>query len=444
MFRKYFHLVIIIFLLTPALFYSQTSDVDYAKDNHFRYDDYEYSSNIKTVMLHRDLGDPTSTNDQLSDPIISLGAHERLLLSFDDLNGGGRDYYYTFIHCDAHWQPSDINIYDVIKGYTEDRITNYSSSSNTYQNYTHYSLSFPNEAIRLMISGNYIIKVFADDDPDQVVLTRRFMIVDRHVNINASVDKPSTVSEIDSKQAIDFSIINRDYPIADAYQELTVVIKQNGRWDNEISNLKPLFVKDNEFDYSYQDGNLFNGANEFRWFDTRTLQSNTERTLRLEKVNDTFQVYLTKDPNLSSQRYSTVDDINGHFYIHTQDVPTPNPDVECDYSVVHFNFPYVTPIDTGNFYIFGALTDWTVRKEAMLTYDFNAQAYKGSLYVKQGYYNYWIVFVGDKSGAADETLAEGNHWETENDYTILVYDHPISSRYDQLIGIKKINSMKTY
>jgi hypothetical protein len=80
----------------------------------------------------------------------------------------------------------------------------------------------------------------------------------------------------------------------------------------------------------------------------------------------------------------------------------------------------------------------------MLTYDFNAQAYKGQLYLKQGYYNYWIVFVGDKSGVADETFVEGNHWDTENDYTILVYHHPISSRYDQLIGYKKINSIKFY
>src|ERR1035441_5400408 len=153
----------------------------YSIDTHLRYEDYEYLPSIKTVMLHHDLGDPNATNDQLSDQVLSLNTRDRLLLSFDDLEGGNKDLSYTFIHCDVHWQPSDINFFDVVKGYTEDRIRDYSTAFNSYQSYTHYSLSFPNESIRPIKSGNYIIKVYADSDQEKLVLTRRFIIVHRKV-----------------------------------------------------------------------------------------------------------------------------------------------------------------------------------------------------------------------------------------------------------------------
>jgi hypothetical protein len=79
-----------------------------------------------------------------------------------------------------------------------------------------------------------------------------------------------------------------------------------------------------------------------------------------------------------------------------------------------------------------------------MTYNSEKSAYEATLYLKQGYYNYIYVFLPDDSEVCDETLTEGNHYETENDYTILFYHRPTASRYDQLVGIKKINSVKMY
>jgi len=42
----------------------------------------------------------------------------------------------------------------------------------------------------------------------------------------------------------------------------------------------------------------------------------------------------------------------------------------------------------------------------------------------------------------DETITEGNHWETENDYSIYVYHRQRGTYYDQLIGIRRLNSRK--
>jgi len=422
---------------------AQTPDY-YSTDNHLRYEDYEYMPNIKTVMLHHDLGDPNSTNDQLSDEVISMKTSDRLLLSFDDMDGGTKDFSYTFIHCDSHWQPSDINFFDVVKGYTEDRIRDYRSSYNTYQLFTHYSLSFPNESIRPIKSGNYIIKVYQDGDQDKLVLTRRFMIVDRKVTIKAEINQPTSIKERFRQQHIDFKVIysnNMTYGLND---ELNVVIRQNGRWDNALTDIKPTFQQDQVLDFYYQEGNVFNGSNEFRWFDTRTIKTRTERTERLIKDSTTniYTADLYGDPNRAKQRYSSESDLNGKYFIHTQDGT--DSDLECDYTYVHFSLPYDSPQTNGNFYIFGGLTDWRINNKSLLTYNFDEKAYECTLYLKQGYYNYEYVFLEDKAPVADDTYIEGSHYETENDYTIYVYEKPMGSRIDMLIGIMKFNSIKKF
>ena len=393
-------------------------------------------------MLHHDLGDPNATNDQLSDQVLSLNTRDRLLLSFDDLEGGNKDLSYTFIHCDVHWQPSDINFFDVVKGYTEDRIRDYSTAFNSYQSYTHYSLSFPNESIRPIKSGNYIIKVYADSDQEKLVLTRRFMIVDRKVTIKGEVNQPISVKERFRQQHLDFKVIFSGNGTLNLGDDLNVVIMQNGRWDNVLTDIKPTFQQDQVLDFYYQEGNVFYGGSEFRWFDTRTLKTPTERTGRLIKDSTTniFDAYLLDDPNRARQRYSSESDLNGKFYIHTQEGS--NSDLESDYSYIHFSLPYESPQTNGNFYVFGALTDWRIKGETKLTYDFDDKAYECTMYVKQGYYNYEYVFLEDKAQTADETMIEGSHYETENDYFIYVYDKPLGSRIDMLIGITKINSIK--
>ena len=67
--------------------------------------------------------------------------------------------------------------------------------------------------------------------------------------------------------------------------------------------------------------------------------------------------------------------------------------------------------------------------------------YVGELYLKQGFYNYEYIFVDDKKEIIDHSMTVGNYYNTENDYTILVYYRPFTERYDRLIGVKFLNSI---
>ncbi len=394
---------------------------------------YTSSENIKTILLHKE-------GFELSLPLIELNSSEKLLLSFDDLNNNETSYKYTFIHCDADWTTSDMQSYEYIKGFTEDLITDYQYSFSTIQKYTHYKLLFPTENMIPTKSGNYILKVYQDGYPDNPLFTRRFMIVEPHVTISAIAKRATLIEDMDYKQEIDFTINYANYPIANPYQDVKVVIMQNNRTDNALTNLKPKYIRSNELVYDYEQGNTFEGGNEFRILDIKSLKY---RTINLAKIGyDTagYYAYILPDEKKAFKNYYFYQDINGRKLIKTED--NRDSDTEADYVHVNFTLPYNFNVIGGNIYVLGSLTDWNYTNEGMLKYNFLTHNYETSIYLKQGYYNYMYVFLEDGKTVGDETLIEGTRYETENEYAIYVYCKENGTTFDKLIGVKIINSQK--
>ena len=399
-----------------------------------RYEDFVYQETIKTDLLYRE-------GFELSAAILQLNGTDKLHLSFDDLDPVAKNYSYTFIHCDAAWNPSTLSTSDYIDGYIEDKISGYQFSFNTLQKYLHYTLIFPTDVLKPTKSGNYLLKVYADYDPNKLVLTKRFMVIDPKIQIDATV-KPNPMDQM-RKQDVNFTLNCSNYVIDNPQIEVKVNICQNGRWDNSIPHLKPQFIRENQLVYTFDSGNSFNGGNEFRILDIRSLRFQTDRILRFDfdsaKKN---HVYLLNDDVRQYKRYSTYTDINGKYKIKSQEGI--NSELEADYVFVHFAIDFENPINDGNFYVFGGLTDWRIDKRFQLIYNPKKLVYEGIAYMKQGYYNYQYTFVKDKTTKLEESLTEGNHAETENDYAIYVYHRPMGSRYDQLIGIKQFNSAQGF
>jgi len=97
-------------------------------------------------------------------------------------------------------------------------------------------------------------------------------------------------------------------------------------------------------------------------------------------------------------------------------------------------------------YLFGALTNNIVNKEAEMIFDPALGYYKKSLLLKQGYYSYNYI-LRDMQGVNpmnDFTETEGNHWETENNYSIMVYYRPPGARHDHIIGFGAVNSRQNW
>ena len=420
-----------LFLLLAFRLLSQD---DYVNDNQMRYEDWTYKPYIKTVQLHESTFDANPA-------ILRFNGTEQLELSFDDLEADKKDYSIAFVHCDANWEPSNLMSSEFMNGFYEANILNFNFSTNTIQKYTHYSILFPQSNMQFSKTGNYMVFVYQDNDKEKIIITKRFMIYEDKVTVVANVRQAIGNDEQYEKQHIDFNIINSQYELTNPFTDMKVIITQNNRWDNAVNNIKPTFTEPRQLTYSLDDKSTFNGGNEFRFFDSRSLRTYTERVANITRDSSyTYHIELKTDELRTFKSYSFYNDLNGGFLIKNQDLAT-NPDLEADYAWIHFFLPYDTQT-SGNFYVLGKLTEWRLNKSNRMTYNYKKMGYECDLFVKQGYYNYTYVFLADEKKAADETLSEGNHWETENDYTIYVYHRQRGTYYDQLVAIKRFNSFR--
>ena len=394
------------------------------------YDNTCYDDKVATVILQKNIGiyDPL--------PLLNLGSTESLKLSFDMLDPQNEFLNYSIIHCNRNWMPSDFQPMDYVNGNTMGEITDYKFSTNTYQTYTHYSLNFPTEEMTLTKSGNYILKVFRNFDEEDILLTRRFMVVDIQTKISSTI-KSATVPEFRfSHQEVDFSVNYLGFDIPNPFLDVNVTILQNNSWNNAITNLKPQFVNNNELSFNYENENLFPGTNEFRFFDIRSLRFFSNNVIK-KYIDSVQNVVLRPEESKAYLNYVRWIDYNGKRDIFNSDGM--NLVEDGDYALVHFNFKSNNLEDMGEIFVYGELTDWQLKDEFKMTYSPELNMYTCPVLLKQSYYNYHFI-LRDKDGKIDYSFTEGNHQETENDYTILVYHKNVFYGYDEIIGLGSRNS----
>lgn len=393
-----------------------------AQPDNFRYTDYVYQDYIKAVKFHVP-GLP------LSYPIIDMEAGTQLILSFDDLEYEFSNYYYKIIHCDADWSRSVLADLEYIDGFSETRIPDFEYSFNTLTAYTHYDLLIPNRDTRLTKSGNYLLLIYNEDN-DEPILTRRFIVVEPLVRVSGDISAPVDVSKIRSYQEIDFTINYEGIPLRNPQKEITAAVLQNGRWDNAIINIPPFFVRRDELLYTYQNKLIFPAGNEFRFFDTRDLRASNATTALVERYDDYYDVTLYMDQSRRNEPYLFREDLNGQFVIDHPRHRRPN--VQNDYTDVLFSYKSSVPFDD-DLYIYGALTDWNFKEEYKMVYNPTINAYVQRVMLKEGLYNYTYAVRGENDTAIIEDT-EGSWFSTENEYIILVYYRPFGGRFDRIIG----------
>ncbi|MDF1576055.1 MAG: DUF5103 domain-containing protein [Bacteroidales bacterium] len=385
---------------------------------------------IKTVQLYRE-GWP------MSYPVVRLSEDVPLILEFDDLSEEQPAFMYRMIHCNADWTPSDLSEQEYLEGYPENEIRTSVPSFNTYTSYLHYRLRIPNEDTRLLLSGNYLLLVYRDRNPDDVVFTRRFMMTEGRVNIEANAHIPDLNPYKGCCQEVDFTVNHAGITIDDPFSETRAVVYQNGLWDLGIDILQPYMIRPGQLVYDYQKENIFQGGNEFRFFDTKNTRTPTYFVQEINFVDPFFHFELKPDQPRSPHNYFFQEDINGRYAIEAEG--SQDPGVDSDYVVVHFRLEMPLPLE-GSVYMTGALTNWQFDELSRMEYNDQEQAYMLNLLLKQGVYNYRYLFLPAFSEQFDMAEIEGSHFETGNEYLILFYHRPPGSRYDRLLGHQVIHT----
>lgn len=388
-----------------------------------------YTPDIKTLQVYLNAG-------QLDWPVIRMGTNDHVTVSFDWMSHKFPHLAYRVRYCNADWTLSDLDEMDYMEGLNEVILEDPYMSMNTTFDYSHFEFSLPNDEVKLTLSGNYIVQVYDTENPSTTLLVACFSQQDPKVNIAGEVDGRSIYGVNKEYQHLSFELFFQGNFSA-MPDELKVLVRQNGRHDNEVFGLKPTYVKPESLVFDDERRLSFEGGVQYNVADFSHRYRYSGRIERISFHQPYYHVEMQPGEMLDGKTSVFGKDVNGGYLVHQQDIWN---DSEIDYSVVHFTYPIEEPWLDGALYVSGAFNDGRLNELNKMTYNYERHQYELSIVLKNGGYNFQYLFVpaGMKSGL--NSRAEGSFWETENEYQIYVYYRQLGSDHDRLIGFERIIS----
>lgn len=384
--------------------------------------------NIKTVSFIQ--------NNENVFPYFRLG--DTFTLAFDDLFGNEANYYYSLQHCNYDWTPStQLSVNDYVQGFDNQRIQAYNNSFNTLQIYSRYTLSFPNQFTRILLSGNYILNILNDDR--EVVFSRKMIIYQEQVGVPVQVKRARDVENIQEKHNLDFSIKSESILFQSPLQNVKVALFQNGRFDNAIYNIKAQYTIGNDLIYKYNKETQFYAGNEYWYFENKDIRNAVNNVARVTAGEIYNSILYTNDAR-ANKPYTYYPDVNGNFVTKNINNSVSDQTLESDYSWVFFKLSAPALFDKKPIYVGGMFNNYVKTDEYKLDYVEKTNTYEKAIMIKQGFTNYMYITT-TKDGSVDgKNAVDGNFYQTEDQYDIFVYYRQNNERYDRVIGRGSANS----
>lgn len=382
---------------------------------------------IRTVQCYP-VGKPSA------EPVIVLGSGERLYFGFDDLSAEVNSYTYRIEHCDPDWKSSRLSAFNYLTGFFSNPLTDYEYSTNSGEvQYTRFSLLLPNEEVGIKLSGNYILQVFRDENPDSAVVSQRFSVLENKVGIAARVSNSSDPATLYTSQQLSFTVSYDNLPVYNPMRDVKAYVTQN-QDPNTRRNFVPTFMRQGQLVYGDGTNNIFNGLSPFRNFSCSSLVYYTQYVKDVVKGPDGMYNFILQ-PGRVPTVYTPVPNQYGNFYIQAEN--TQDPELGADYVMVHFAI-YSEPIPEADVYVYGKFSRWQLSPEFKMEYDFENKAYTGQAELKQGHYDYMYAVVPKDKRLPDLVTLQNNFYQTPNAYNIRFYFYDSNLGYFRFVGYQTV------
>jgi hypothetical protein len=302
--------------------------------------------------------------------------------------------------------------------------------------FSHYRLRLPNRETGFLVTGNYIVKILNEDK--EVVFSRKFILYENQVSVSTIVRRSRDVKNIDYKHNLDFTIKAGLNQFQNPLTNVKVLLFKNSEINSGIKNLKPMYTLGSDLIYKYQKETEFWAGNEYHYFDNKEIQYANNYIGRVDRTTDLYSAKLYVNEARRNKDYTLYPDENGNFKAYALNVEFNN--IGSDYAWVHFSLSAPTYYGKDDIYVVGMFNNYKCTPENQMTYNPDKGLYEKAILIKQGFTNYKYVIVNKEGLVDEENAVDGNFWQTENNYTILVYYRDGNQIYDKVVGKGKASS----
>ena len=390
-----------------------------------------FNERVKTLQVTGPNG------DIFAPPVVVLGANDWLNISFDHLDEDRQYLRWRVARCDANWQPSQLVESEYLDGFNESLIEQYDFSNATTVHYVHYDFQFPNEDIRPRLSGNYLIQVYPENDPEDVWLQQRVMVSEQSAPISAQVTTRTDIDYNAEHQQLSVAVDVERAGVDDPFNDLRVVIQQNGRGDNEVAVRRPMRMSGRTAIFEHDRALIFEAGNEYRRFEDSNVNypGMGIADIYFFEPYYHFDVYADEPRNEDAYVYDQTQ--QGRFVV--REYNSDNSELDADYAVVHFALEMPEQPGT-RIFLDGDFTQRRFNPESQMFFNNQTGRYEKAMLLKQGHYNYQYLAVPPGASKGTTATVEGNHYQTINEYLIKVYARGPLDRTDRLIGVSRIST----
>lgn len=383
-----------------------------------------YNERVRTLRVERRVL-------MMDDGVVDGSDPDNTLhISFDEMSHDVHFYTYSVKMAEEN---TSLLSSEYLRGFTTRDITDYEHSINTSREYTHYRFDFPNEDMALTKSGNYLLTIYEDGDPEKRVAEVDFSVAESLVKIEANVRANTDIEFNGRYQQVDVDVNTAALDIRDP-SELKIVVTQNNRMDNAVVLTSPSFVEPKRLRYINNKSLIFEGGNEYHHFDAFScFYAGTGIDRVYHEMGDYHALLFPNE--ITNGQYIHQYDSDGRFVVNAE--RTYDSDTEAEYMWVYWTLPAEKPWFDGALYVGGDIFNNELTLRNRMQYDAEAKCYWLTALVKQGGYDFQYWFVPKQQKTTTQRV-DGSYWQTENEYTVFVYWRPFGARYDRLVGVKTI------
>lgn len=331
------------------------------------------------------------------------------------------------VHLNADWTPSSLLESEFIEGFNSSKIEDWALSDNTFRHYVNYKLRIPDSYLKPSHSGNYLIEIYREEEPDSLVAQARFSLSEAITPIKAEMCIPTDKGTDHRWQQLKVEADVKQLKITDPFSELILTIEQNGSPIGQHILLHPSRINGDLVIFEHQPELIFDAGNEFRRFETVVADYAGRGIDSVRFENNSYQAYLRRDFPKEGEQYSFDMTQFGSNVVKARNAT--DSDLGADYITTHF----LLDAPQGKLiFLEGEFT--RSAQGGMIRMEGNGP-YHISLPLKQGEYNYRYF---ERLADGSYKNIDGSHRETRNRYIVKLFHRPPGSRGDRLVGFNEI------